>query len=743
MRASPGAAQRPRGRPEVKRLRIPEEAIRIEDRWYVLATSARAGEPSRVLKHGDTFALFDRFGDTPRVGSGEHGLYHQGTRFLSCHELRLEGQKPILLYSSVRSDNSALGVGATNPDIAREGRIAILKGTLHVARSSIVRDATCHERIEIVNYGLAPVGFAFSIEFDADYADIFEVRGFERERRGETLDPQVEGQAVTLSYRGLDGVTRRTRLSWSVKPASLCGERAEFEASLEPHARYVLEASIACDPPAEAPEATFAEVYARAAAAYGGARERAGRMCGSNAQFDGWIERSASDLQLLTEGNPEGAYPYAGVPWYSVPFGRDGILTAIEYLWVDASFARGVLRFLAATQAAEERPEQDAEPGKIIHEMRKGELAALGEIPFGRYYGTIDATPLFIVLAGEYYPRTGDAETVRQIWPAIERALEWIDKYGDADGDGFVEYRRRAGKGLANQGWKDSEDAISHADGTLAEGAIALCEVQGYVYQAKIHAARLAQRFGDDRRALILESQAAALRDRFENAFWCEELGMYALALDGEKRPCRVRASNAGHVLWSGIAYPARAERVGAALLEPDMFCGWGVRTLSSGAVRYNPMSYHNGSVWPHDNAIAAMGLARYGMKDAAVKIAAALYDASLYMDLHRLPELFCGFERGAGGEGPTLYPVACSPQAWASAAPFYLMKACLGLSFRPESPRIRLLHPALPPFLERLRLAGVRAGEAAVDILFERHGGEVGVNVVRKSGSVDVSVVL
>jgi glycogen debranching enzyme len=472
-------------------------------------------------------------------------------------------------------------------------------------------------------------------------------------------------------------------------------------------------------------------------------RDRASgaRIDSSDTMLQEWLERSGADLAMLTAGNPEGRYPYAGVPWYSVPFGRDGILTALEYLWVDPSMARGVLRFLAGTQAAETEPARDAEPGKIVHEMRRGELANLGEIPFGRYYGTIDATPLFVILAGEYFQRTSDRETLQELWPHVQRALAWIDDHGDIDGDGYVEYARRSSTGLVNQGWKDSEDSVFHADGRLATGPIALCEVQGYVYLARVHAARLARFLGDATQAEDLERKAAALRERFERDFWCEELGTYALALDGDKRPCRVSSSNAGHVLWSGIADPQRARRTGATLLSPRCFSGWGVRTIAEGEPRYNPMSYHDGSIWPHDNAIVAMGLARYGMKREAAAIARAMYDASVFADLHRLPELFCGFPRRGGGEGPTLYPVACSPQAWASASPFYLLKACLGLSFRPEEPRIRLLHPVLPPFVDVLTVRKLEVAGARVDLRFVRHGEEVGVQVLSKEGAVEVSV--
>ncbi len=462
-----------------------------------------------------------------------------------------------------------------------------------------------------------------------------------------------------------------------------------------------------------------------------------------NEQLNAWLERSAADLALLTVGNPEEGYPYAGIPWYSTPFGRDGILTALEYLWVDPQMARGVLRFLAGTQTDAQSAEQDAEPGKIVHEMRKGELAALGEIPFGRYYGTIDATPLYVVLAGEYHQRTGDRQTLHEVWPHVERSLDWIDRHGDVDGDGYVEYARRSAKGLVNQGWKDSEDSVFHADGALAQGPIALCEVQAYVFLAKVHAARLARLLGHRAHADTLEAEALRLRAHFERDFWCEELGTYALALDGDKRPCRVRTSNAGHVLWSGIAAEDRARRVGATLLAPESFSGWGVRTVAEGEARYNPMSYHNGTIWPHDNAIAAMGLARYGMKRAAATIAEGLYDASQFMDLHRLPELFCGFSRRHPGEGPTIYPVACSPQAWSSASAFYLLKACLGLSFRVEEPRIRLLNPLLPAFVDELQLLDLRIGDTVVDINLERHDAEVAVQVIRKQGEAQVSVVL
>jgi glycogen debranching enzyme len=727
----------------MKSVALPREAIQIEDRWYVLATSSRAGEAARVLKYGESFALLDRYGDVPRVGTGEHGLYHQGTRFLSCHELRLEGHRPMLLNSNVRRDNGVLSVDATNPDILGEDEPDLLKGTVHLSRSRTLWQAQCHERVEAANFGLEAAHFTLAVDFAADFVDIFEVRGFTRERRGTLHEPQVHGDRVVLSYTGLDGVKRRTEIAWSPAPRELSDGTAEFDVRLAPGERFTLETRIACDPDAGAGEIGYGQALAEVDEGLREERERRAAVRSPNEQFNAWIDRSGADLAMLTAGNPETGYPYAGVPWYSVPFGRDGILTAMQYLWVDPGMARGVLRFLAETQAAAGRDDQDAEPGKIVHELRKGELAALGEIPFGRYYGTIDATPLFVALAGEYYQRTADLETVRGLWPAIERALAWMDGPGDPDHDGYVEYQRKSENGLVNQGWKDSDDSVFHADGRLAEGRIALAEVQGYVYLAKTHAARLADAMGDPGSARVLLAQAGQLRERFERDFWCEELGTYALALDGDKRPCRVRTSNAGHVLWSGIASAARGKRVGATLLDAQSFSGWGVRTVAHGEPRYNPMSYHNGSIWPHDNAIAAMGLARYGLKAGAVVIAEALYEASLFMDLHRLPELFCGFPRRNRGEAPTLYPVACSPQAWASATPFYLLKACLGLSFRADAPHVRFLHPQLPRFLDRLQISGLAVGDSEVDIHLERHGEEVGVKVVRTRGDAEVSVVL
>jgi len=507
-----------------------EEVVRIADEWYVLATSSRADDRTRVLKNGDTFALFDRSGDIHGIGAGELGLYHGGARFLSRMELRIGGQRPMLLNSSVRRDNSLLTVDLTTPDLDSEGRLGVRKGTVHVFRAALLWEGACHTRLRIVNYGDQAIGLSLTIEFRADYADIFEVRGFRRERRGRDLAADVAPHSVVLGYEGLDGRTRRTRLAFSPAPQRMTGERAEYFVALSPQETNEIALVIECDPePPDGEPQDLAYVLARVEGAMRETRSAGCRITTSNLQFNDWLDRSGADLAMLTAGNPEGCYPYAGVPWYSTPFGRDGILTALQYLWVDPTMARGVLAYLAAAQADADNEAQESEPGKILHEVRRGELAALGEIPFGCYYGSVDSTPLFVVLAADYFERTTDVEFVQSIWPHVERALEWIDRYGDIDGDGFVEYRRRTAAGLRNQGWRDSEDAVYHRDGRMADAPIALCEVQGYVYRAKLGAARLAQALGLGARGQVLRREARELRVRFERAFWCEEIGSYRL----------------------------------------------------------------------------------------------------------------------------------------------------------------------------------------------------------------------
>ncbi|HXH11039.1 MAG TPA: amylo-alpha-1,6-glucosidase [Alphaproteobacteria bacterium] len=720
-------------------IRVADEVIRIEDQYYILATSSLADERTQVLKHGETFAVFDRYGDIQPIGLGAQGLYYEGTRFLSRLALRVGQQRPLLLSSTVKEDNARLAVDLTNPDLTIDGQVVVPRGTVHILRTKFLWDGSCYERLQIFNYGLTAVDVPLSIQVDADFADIFEVRGMRRKRRGQLHDRVVENGRLILGYTGLDGVTRRTCLECFFKPLELSDGEIRFDVSLAPKGEITVDLVVSCESAATtAPPLTFDSAAHAAERALNLARSEDCEIYTANEQFNDWLNRALADLHMMITDTPNGPYPYAGVPWFSTAFGRDGIITALECLWINPVMARGVLAFLAATQAREVIPEQDAEPGKILHETRLGELAALGEIPFKRYYGTVDATPLFVILAAAYYERTGDSAFIESIWPNVESALQWIDQYADLDGDGFVEYYRRSPKGLVHQGWKDSKDAVFHADGSLAEGPIALCEVQGYVYAAKQLAAELAAMLGHHQRAIDLQQQAQALQERFNQVFWCEELGTYALALDGHKRPCRVRTSNAGHCLFTEIATPSLAQRTAQTLLHEDLFSGWGIRTVASSEARYNPMSYHNGSVWPHDNALVAYGFNRYGLKEAALRVMTGLFDASLFIDLHRMPELFCGFTRRPG-EGPTLYPVACAPQSWAAGSIFMLLQACLGLSIRGHLAQICFAYPLLPEFLPEVHIRNLKVGTGSVDLVVQRHLQDVSINIQRREGDIEI----
>jgi glycogen debranching enzyme len=710
------------------------------DQFYIRAR-VPVTRPRRVLKHDDSFLVLDSHGDIGATAGEADGLFNNDTRYLARLELLIGGATPLLLGFNMRDDNLVYTVDLTNPDVYKNNHVVFEKSTLHVVRTTFLWRSTAYQRLAIMNQGEHPIAVRLSLGFANDFADLFEVRGLERERRGSVTSRLVNPDTVLLRYDGLDGATRSTTLRFEPSPTQLTQVSAEYQLTLAPKQYVPIFLCIECarGEPARTPRFFKAMIDAQHQ------RKRVTRhtaaVTTSNDVFNEVLCRGMADLYMLVTDTPEGPYPYAGIPWYSTTFGRDGIITAIEMLWLDPRVARGVLRRLAASQARTTDPANDAQPGKIVHEMRGGEMAALREVPFERYYGSVDATPLFVALAGLYLDRTGDTATLRELWPAIEAALAWIDGPADADGDGFVEYYRMSEDGLANQGWKDSHDAISHADGRLAEGPIALAEVQGYVYLAKLLAAKCARRLGHSGKAAALEEQAARLADRFDAAFWCPEIDTYALALDGAKQQCQVRSSNAGQLLFTGIVKPERAAHVADGLLRPHFFSGWGVRTLSGLEHRYNPMSYHNGSIWPHDNALIVLGLARYGMKQAAGRIFGGLCAAASYMELRRLPELFCGFQRRRG-RGPTLYPVACSPQAWASGAPFLMLQACLGLEFDPERGEIRLRSPWLPDFLDEIALVNLSLNGASVDLTLRRAGEEVSLCVGRRSGDVRVSLV-
>jgi glycogen debranching enzyme len=706
--------------------------------FYIAATGPEY-RARQTLKHDDTFLVIDAHGDIGAASGTSDGLYHRDTRFLSRLELRINGLQPLLLGSNMREDNAVFIADLSNPDMFSSDRTLVLeKDTVHVNRSSFVWRDAFFQRISLRNHGAQRVELAVSISFAGDFADVFEVRGMRRARRGTFSSRLHPPHEAMLSYLGLDDFIRMTSVYFDPPPTRLSEREATYLVTLTAHETMALCVAVRCNPTALKP-APFVRSLLHANRELRQAAQGAAVVETSNPVFDAILRRSMADLAMLKTETPQGPYPCAGTPWYATTFGRDGLVTALQMLWIDAKMARGVLFRLAALQAKMVDPASDAEPGKILHEVRLGEMAALGEVPFGLYYGSADSTPLFVLLAGLYFERTGDIKTLRDLWPAIELALAWIDG-ADRDGDGFVEYFRATESGLANQGWKDSSDAVFHADGRLATGPIALCEVQGYVFYAKRLIARCARRLGLPDRADALEAQARRLAVQFERAFWRDDLHLYALALDGAKEPCRVRTSNSGQVLFTGIAQPDHAAVVARRLLEPDLFSGWGIRTVSRSEVRYNPMSYHNGSVWPHDNGLIAMGLSKIGAKAAVNAIFSGLFDAATYMDLHRLPELFCGFQRPRN-RGPTRYPVACMPQAWASAAPFCLLQAALGLEIDPATGELRLRNPSLPKFLREVTVRNLKVGDGSVDFTVRRDGSVVSVSVLRSNGPIEVSV--
>lgn len=708
----------------------------------ILAPRARA-RPSRALKHNDTFAVMDAHGDINVASDGTDGLFHCDTRHLSYLELTMLGFELLLLGSSMGADETYLCVDLTNPDITRDGRLYLPKDQLHIVRTTYLDGSGLHHQVGITNYGDDPVDVVLNLGFDSDFADLFELRGMSRKSKG-TVRRNVCGPGeVRFNYRGLDRIVRITRIRFDPQPDLLNATVARYNLTLPPRKRAYFSIAV------ESTQQEVAETKQSFLTGLINARlKRRRRMREQalvetgNPMVNEMLRRSAAALAMLMTDTPQGPYPYAGLPWYAAVFGRDGIITAMELLWLNPDLARSVLRFLAAHQATTTDPQADAEPGKILHEAREGEMAALREVPFGLYYGSVDATPLFVVLAGLYAERTGDDELLAELWENIEAALAWMEGPGDPDKDGFIEYARKSTSGLVNQGWKDSHDSVFHADGTLAEGPIALVEVQAYAYEARKLAARAARRLGKTLRAEQLDRAAERLRARFERAFWSEALGSYVLALDGEKRQCEVRSSNAGQVLRSGIASSERAAQVADLMLSPSFQSGWGIRTIADTEARYNPMSYHNGSIWPHDNALITAGLSICGRQDGTERVTRALYEAGIGMDQRKLPELFCGFQRRRG-RAPILYPVACSPQAWSSAAVFYLLQSLLGLQIDGRGGLLRFTQPIIPDWLGYVRLRGVKVGRSKLDLRLVRDParGKTLLEVLRNDDNLPVEL--
>ena len=682
--------------------------------------------PTRLfaLKDRDTFVVADSSGD---ILGGADGLFHDDTRILSRYRMLLGATPPTLLSGAMSQDNVLFTAHTLNKAMPAPGGPLGPAGVLHLERKRFLWAERLYERVAIVNYSNAAMLAPLTFEFDADFRDMFEVRGARRPRRGDRPAPEAEGRSVRFSYTGLDGVERTSVIAFSDPPAKLSGMSAEFLFALQPEGRFELFIEIGVHEALPPSRERFRGAAARARFAMRGRRRKGARLISSGRLFNSWIAKSRADIALLTTPMETGPYPYAGIPWFSTAFGRDGIITAWQILWFEPSLAHGVLTYLATHQAEEVSDFRDSQPGKIMHETRRGEMAALGEVPFGRYYGGVDTTPLFVALAGAYAERTGDRKTIDRLWPALERAAAWVWRRCEANPHGLLDYARAAESGLSNQGWKDSGDSVFHADGRTPPGPIALVEVQGYAYACCRAMARFTAERGDPRAAADWTRRAEQLRRTVEELFWMEEQGFYGMALDGNGELCRVKASNPGHLLFCGLPSPERAQQVTEALLSPDFASGWGVRTLATGQVRYNPMSYHNGSVWPHDTALCAMGLARYGEREGVARLTSVLFETAAELEM-RLPELFCGFPRAAG-EPPVPYPVACLPQAWAAGSVFMLLQGCLGLTVNGAEGRVEITDPRLPVGIDRFVVEDLQVGDRRLTLRFERDGGSVRVS--------------
>jgi glycogen debranching enzyme len=708
--------------------------------FHIQASPDAAAIPKLVLKQDEAFVVTDRHGDLPAYFEGELGFYFEGTRHLRWFELRLNGERPLILDAQIAADNDQIMISLTNADIRRRGGSDLPRNTIHLDRRVALAGPHLLQSVTVSSFHDGPAELTLELIFNADFRDVFEVRGMQRPERGRLLGAERDDGVVRLGYRGLDGVLRTTVLRFDPSPTMIAASRAVYRLVVEPHAPQRIDIAASANAADTGPAPRLAGVVRRLRSSGGRLRSSVARITTDSDAFNALVARSLADLDMLMTETPQGRIPYAGVPWYVAPFGRDSLITALQLLPYHPETAASTLRFLAGRQGRVIDPFLDEEPGKIMHEYRRGEMANRREIPFIPYYGTIDATPLFVIVLAEYVRSTNDVALARALWPAARAAVAWMQEYGDADHDGYLEYATHSHLGLANQGWKDSGDSVMHADGTLAQPPIALVEVQGYAYAAYLAAAAVGRLLGDDADAEEWTRRATALREAFNRDFWLEHEGFYALALDGDKRPCEVVASNAGHALWSGIVDERRAATVAKRLLADDVFSGWGLRTLSARERRYNPMSYHNGSVWPHDNALATAGLRRYRLADHAITIASALFDAGRCFEHFRIPELFCGFPRRPD-QGPISYPVACAPQAWAAGAPLQLLTALLGMHADAVERRLTFDSPVLPSWLRFVEITDLPVGDTRLDVAITRGREVASVELLGRRGDVELIV--
>ncbi len=679
-----------------------------------------------VIREGGVFLLTDTGGNVPPNNPNGFGLYHADTRYLSVYDFSLADARPVVLLSTAELGFSEEQV-LTNPTMLSDDGRVLPRGSLELRRERLVSGAL-EETLHVTNYNVFPISFDVVYRLGADFADIFEVRGSQRKEQGQLLPTRIEDGHIVFAYQGLDGRNRQTMVSFSPEPAAIEEDQVTFRIALDHRQSTTVRLLFTLDGHLRAPGS--AEHFAELMDQYRHWMDSATRIMTDNEFFNAALDRSLLDLRMLWQQRDDGCYLAAGTPWFDTIFGRDTAIVSMQTLALNPDIARNCLKALARWQGTKLDDWRDEEPGKILHELREDEMTATGELPFSPYYGSVDSTPLFLLLAGEYYAWTADLKLLRELEPSLRAALQWIDTYGDPDHDGYLEYEKRSPTGLVNQGWKDSRDAVTYADGTLAKPPIALAEVQGYVYAAKKKAAPVFAALGDEPLALRLRQEAARLKRRFNRDFWLENERFFALALDGDKRPADATTSNPGQALWTGVVQRRLAAPVVEVLMRNDMFSGWGIRTLSATSSRFNPLGYHLGTVWPHDNSLIAMGLKKYGFEEELNEVATALFDAARAFAYYRLPELFAGSARSIHAT-PVPYPVACRPQAWAAGAFPLILQAILGL--RPNAPAGELLivRPRLPHWLETVQVRGLRVGKGEVDLQYRRRGRRTFVDVL------------
>ena len=707
------------------------------------APEGEAHAHTLVVKEGDAFLVMSAEGNIVPGDEGM-GFYSRDTRHLSRFDLRLAGLRPSLLSSSADRVWVAT-VDLCNPALWNDEQLMVPQMTVNVRRTMLVNDRM-HERIRVRSYHQSELVLPLELWIEADFADLFEVRGLVREHRGEVIPPVIDGGVIRFSYLGEDGVLRETLVELDPAPATVeitgeYGVVALYTLTLPPQGRVLLSVTVTPIVAEKVPPSqTFDAAHTYLQTSYDEWEGTCATVTTSSPDFNDLLDRGRRDLRALLTPTPHGPVYAAGIPWYVTLFGRDSIFSAFQTLMLNAEPARNTLRVLAAYQGRQVDPWRYEEPGKILHEVRQGELAGAGYVPHTPYYGTVDATPLFCVLYGSYFRWTGDVALAEELLPNAEAALAWIEQYGDSNGDGWVDYRRRSPRGLVNQGWKDSNDSVVHEGGRLAPSPIALAEVQAYVHLARLRMADVYDGLGRPADATHQRALATDLRTRFNATFWMPDKGFFAEAIDGEGKLVSTVTTNPAHGLYGGFIDDDKAKIMTERLMAPDMFSGWGIRTMSRGATSYNPISYHDGSIWPHDNAFIAAGLKRYDQREAANRVATAIVDAATAAQNRRLPELYCGFSRD-GAATPVAYPVACAPQAWAAGAPFQLLQAMLGISARADEGMLTVNRPMLPRWLRRVTLSNIRVGEARLSLEFTRNreGDPTSFVMLERHGNVRV----